>query len=117
VTFKATSDGNVRAFGRLTDELRAAIRANKPTILVELAAATDADFGAPVDPETDRRRARVLAMLAEHPSRLAFVVEPGAPPILGVAIPGVAYGEIELPTDYDPVLLLGLIERHSRTVR
>ena len=38
IVLEPTDEGNVRARGALTDALRAAIRANKPAILAELAA-------------------------------------------------------------------------------
>jgi hypothetical protein len=37
IEFEPADDGLLRAFGALTDELRAAIRAHKPAILAELA--------------------------------------------------------------------------------
>ena len=114
IQLEPTGDGNVRARGTLTDDLRAAIRANKRDLLAELAAANEAHLDAPSDADTERRRTRALALLSEHPGwQRAVILEAGPPSILGVAIRGVAYGEMELPSDYDPALLLALLEQHG----
>jgi hypothetical protein len=114
IQLEPTGDGNVRARGTLTDDLRAAIRANKRDLLAELAAANEAHLDAPSDVGTERRRTRALALLSEHPGwHRAVILEAGRPPILGMAIRGVAYGEMELPSDYDPALLLALLEQHG----
>src|SRR5439155_8713766 len=44
IVLEPTDEGNVRARGALTDALRAAIRANKPAILAELAANEPCDI-------------------------------------------------------------------------
>lgn len=83
------------------------------TVATEQRSATDA----PADPDTERRRARAVALLEANANwKRAMVVEARPPPVLGVAIRGVAYGEIELRADYDPALLLALIEQHGNTV-
>ena len=47
---------------------------------------------------TERRRAKALAMLAEKPAWRRFVlVEAGEPSAIGLAIRGIGYGELELP--------------------
>jgi len=114
VKLEPTGDGNLRARGPLTDELRAAIRAHKPAILAELAtAANDAQESQP-DPQTECSHAKALALLAEQPTwRLAVVAETGTDPIiLGVAIRGIGYGEIEIPADrYDGMVLVELMDK------
>jgi hypothetical protein len=64
------------------------------------------------DPNTERRRAKALAVLAENPGWRRFVlVEAGEPTIIGVAISGIGYGELELPARrYDAQTLLELID-------
>jgi hypothetical protein len=75
------------------------------------------DIDASADPATERRRAKALALLQANPGwQRAMILEAGRPPILAVAIRGVSYGEMELPADYDPALLLALIEQHGNTV-
>ena len=69
----------------------------------------------PIDPGTARRRAKVLAMLAADPKlQLAVVADTSADPVV-VAIARRSYvGEIEIPaTYYDPITLMGLLDRHS----
>jgi hypothetical protein len=64
------------------------------------------------------RRAKVEAMLAEQPStRFALAVEDDQtdPVICWLAIRGVATFEMQIPQhSYDGVLLLELVEKHSR---
>ena len=82
----------------------------KPELLAELAAANEAHLDAPSDADTERRRTRALALLSEHPGwQRAVILEAGPPSILGVAIRGVAYGEMDLPSDYDSAPLLMLL--------
>ena len=74
VRIEAAGDGKLRASGRLTDPLRAAIRAHKAGLLAELEAAntefSDTYSRALEDDENaSRRRSRALAILAEHPER------------------------------------------------
>jgi len=74
VRIEAVGDGKLRASGRLTDTLRAAIRAHKPAILAELEAANTEFSGTDAhalqdDENASRRRSRALAILAEHPER------------------------------------------------
>ncbi|HXX84637.1 MAG TPA: hypothetical protein VEN29_11710 [Casimicrobiaceae bacterium] len=119
VTLEPTGDGNLRARGKLTDELRAAIRTHKPAILAELStAANDApkDKSLP-DPETEHRRAKALALLQANPTwQRAVVAEAGDPVIIGIAIRGVAYGELEIPgAKYDPIALLALVDEYGRS--
>jgi hypothetical protein len=110
VRIELAGGGNVRASGALTHELRAAIRANKPAILAELAA-----NDAAIDPGTERRKARALRMLEEEPARrIAVVAEAGDPAHVTVAIRGVAVGELEIPAErYDGFALLALMEQHG----
>ena len=75
----------------------------------------------PFDPATLARRDRALAILAEQPERLLAVlaVAPngGNPGTIGIAIRGVAYGELEIPAErYDPFALLALMEQYGSTV-
>jgi len=67
------------------------------------------------DPGTERRRAKALAMLEANPSsRIAAVAEVCDPVIVGVAIRGVAYEEIEIPAaGYDPFAILAMLERYN----
>jgi hypothetical protein len=116
VRIEATGDGTLRAYGRLTDRLRSAIRAHKPAILAELAAANDElpereDCG----PDVMQRRRRALAILAEQPERqIAVVAEPGDPAHVTVAIRGVAVGDLEVPAErYDAFALLALMETYG----
>jgi hypothetical protein len=83
--------------------------------LAAQAANDPAAHKAPKDQGADRRRAKALALLEQHPDwRIAVVVETGSPAIVGVAIRGVAYGEIEIPAEqYDAFALLALMERHG----
>lgn len=75
VAIEAAGDGNVRARGPLTDELRATIREHKAAILAELAANEPA-----IDPDAEGRRNRALAILEDRPEqRIALVAEPGDP--------------------------------------
>ena len=62
-----------------------------------------------------RRRDRVLDMLAANPRlRLAVIAEVGDPAVVGVAIRGAVYGEMEIPTDrYDAFALLELMQRYG----
>ena len=118
VRIEAEGDGNTRACGLLTDELRAAIRANKPAILAELAA-NDPGVDAPVESDVDRRRAKALALLDDEPNRrIAVVAEaPRADEAVGhicTAIRCVSVGEIEIPAEkYDAFALLALMEQHG----
>ena len=66
-------------------------------------------------PETERRCAQALAMLAEHPTwRRVIVAEAGEPVIVGIAICGVGYGEVEIPVErYDAPTLLEIMDRYS----
>ncbi len=119
VRIEAVGDGKLRALGRLTDTLRAAIRAHKPAILAELEAANAEYCDAPAredcDERTVRRRSRALAILAEQPERqLAVVGEPSDPAHVVVAVRGVAVGELTIPADrYDAFVLLALMQTHG----
>jgi hypothetical protein len=66
------------------------------------------------DPDTERRRVKALAILNAEPSRkIAVIAEAGDPAILGVAVRGLAYGELEIPVErYDAFALLALMDRH-----
>ena len=110
VTIQAAGNGNVRARGPLTDELRTSIREHKAAILAELAANEPA-----IDPDVERRRARALAILAEQPDRqVAVVAEAGDPSHVVVAIRGVAVGELTIPADrYDAFALLTLMNNYG----
>ena len=70
------------------------------------------------NPETEHRNARALALLADNLNwQRAVILEAGPPSILGVAIRGVAYGEIELAPDYDATLLLMLLGQYGETTQ
>ncbi len=111
VEFEPEADGQLRARGRLTDELRAAIRANKPALLAELA---EKQAGGEAI-EVMERRSRALAILAEHPERhIAIIAQTGDPAIIGVAVRCVAYGELEIsPERHDAFALLELMGVHG----
>jgi hypothetical protein len=68
-----------------------------------------------IGPDAERRRAKALALLLAHPQLWRVVVtEVGDPTIVGVAIRGVAYGELEIRADrYDAIALLELMNRHA----
>lgn len=70
----------------------------------------------PTEADADRRRAKALAMLADNPTWRQFVVvEAGEPVVIGVAISGLGYGEIEIPAArYDVRALLALLELLDR---
>ena len=73
------------------------------------------------DPRAEARRQRVLAMLAENPTkRYAMLTQDDDDPegvCLTLAIRGRATCELRIPRDrYDPFLLRHLIERHSGTI-
>jgi hypothetical protein len=110
ITFEPTGDGNLRALGPLTDELRSIIRTNKPAILAELAANDSA-----LDARADCLQAKALAMLANNSElRIAVVAEAADAVLIGIAIRGVAYGELEVPAGrYDPFGLLTIIEQYG----
>jgi len=117
IRLRPLPDGRIWAepSSRLTDELRALIRAHRAELLQSLAAD-------PLpDPRAEARRQRVLAMLAENPeARYALVTDTGADPdavILTLAIRGRATCELAIPrAKYDGTLLVDLIERHGATV-
>jgi hypothetical protein len=64
-----------------------------------------------------RHYAKAVAMLAANPElRIAVVTERDDPGIVGVAIRGSVYGELEIDAEkYDPFALLALIEQHAHT--
>jgi uncharacterized membrane protein len=100
-----TADGDaliVQPRKLLTDELRAAIRANKPAILA-----------------SERRRAKALALLEENPNlRRAVICEAGDPAIIGIAVCTVGYCELEVPAEkYDPVALMALLDQYAGTTQ
>ncbi len=111
VTIEPAGDGKLRAIGNLTDATRALIRAHKPEILAELAAANDPT----ADPAVLRRRTRALALLAEHPEQhIAVVAEAGNPAHVAVAIRGAAVGELEVAAEkYDAFALMALMQTHG----
>lgn len=111
VTIEPAGDGKVRAIGNLTDATRALIRAHKPEILAELAAANDPT----ADVDVLRRRSKALAILAEHPARrIAVVAEAGDPVQVCVALRDGPVGEIEIAADkYDAFALLALMQTHG----
>ena len=111
VNIEPAGDGKLRATGNLTDATRALIRAHKPEILAELAAANDPT----ADPAVLRRRACALAMLDAQPDRhIAVVAEAGDPAHVAVAIRGAAVGEMTVPADrYDAFALLALMQQHG----
>ena len=69
------------------------------------------------NPDTERRRALVVAILAEHPDRRIAIVaepEPGNPAHVMVAIRNGWSGEITIAADrYDPFALLELLARYA----
>jgi hypothetical protein len=112
ITLTRLPDGRIWAqpSSRLTDDLRALIRAYKPELLASLA-----------DPAPEARRRRVLAMLEVNPgARYALITDDRADPaavIVALAIRGQATCELRIPRDrYDGTLLLDLIERHGGAV-
>ncbi|HXX82986.1 MAG TPA: hypothetical protein VEN29_03300, partial [Casimicrobiaceae bacterium] len=72
----------------------------------------------PPDPETERRCAKALALLQANPTwQRAVVAEAGDAAIIGIAIRGVAYGEVEIPAaNYDPVALLALLDQYGCSI-
>ena len=110
VQIEPAPGGNVRVRGPLNEQLRAAIRANKPAILAELAANDSTG-----DQDTLRRRAKALAMLDANPGReIAVIAERGNPAHIAIAIRGVAVGEMEIPAErYDGFALLALMQQHG----
>ena len=112
VQVEALPDGKLRATGNLSDAARALIRAHKPEILAELAAANDPADG---DPAVASRRARALALLDADPGRrIAVIAEAGDPAHVAIAIRGVAVGELTVPADrYDAFALLALMQQHG----
>lgn len=110
VCIEASFDGTLHASGKLTDAVRAAIRANKPALLEELAA-NEADG----DPDVASRRTRALAILGEHPEqRIAVIAEAGDPAHVTVAVRGVAVADMEIAADrYDAFALLALMQQYG----
>jgi hypothetical protein len=119
VQIEAAGAGKLRATGSLTDATRALIRAHKPELLAELAAA-DAEFcdtyaqaREDCDEDTMRRRARAVSILDADPGKqIAMVAEAGDSAHVAVAIRGVAVGELTIPAErYDAFALLALMEQ------
>ena len=100
----------MRARGPLTDESPAAIRANKPAILAELAA-----NDATTDPDAERRRVRALALLAAEAARqVAVIAEAGDPAHVTVAVRCIAVSDVEIAAErYDGFALLALMQQHG----
>ena len=73
------------------------------------------DTDAPTDPAAEGRRARALAMLEANPTgRYVAIAEAGDPAVVGIAISGLAYGELEIPRQsYDGLVLLAMLERYG----
>ena len=110
---------------RITDELRAVIRANKAELLTALGAGSSPESPAAVDsvrdPAAKGRRERVSAMLQEHPgARYAVLVDDDADPeaaIVTLAIRDLATCELRIPRGkWDGVLFLELLERYAGTL-
>ena len=104
----------------LRAQLRAQLRRNRELQKAQLQGAEScggatATEHARDDPNTEHRRAKALAMVAENPAWRRFVlVEAGEPTVIGVAIRGVGYGELELPAQrYDAQTLLKLIDMYG----
>jgi hypothetical protein len=70
------------------------------------------------DANTKRRRAKAVALLRANPEwQRAVLAEAGDPTVIGIAIRGVAYGEIEIPAaKYDPALLLALFDQYGGSI-
>jgi hypothetical protein len=68
-----------------------------------------------LDSGIERRYACARALLAEYPNwRIAVVTEAVDPVIVGIAIRGIVYGELEIAsTTYDPFALLKLIDKYG----
>lgn len=101
---------NLRATPRdaLTDELRDLIKRHKSQLIDALA--------------TERRRERVLAMLADNPMlRLAVVADPDSNPaavLVAVAIRDVGSCEVSIPrANWEPLAFLELVGRHGVIVQ
>jgi hypothetical protein len=115
--FQLTPNGNeilIEPASRLTDELRATIRANKSALLVVLST-------------LERRRARVVRQLQEHPDvrvgfdacNAPFAPETGEPVSVVLAIrtasTGIVSAELSVPRDrFDFVLFGQMIDETSR---
>jgi hypothetical protein len=114
IEIEPAGDGSVRVRGRLTDDLRTVIRANKPAILAELAA-NDSGIDVLIDSDVARRRAKALALLHAGPTRqIAIVAEAGDPAHVAIAIRGGVVGEIEISSArYDAFALLALMQQHG----
>jgi hypothetical protein len=71
------------------------------------------------DPDVERRRAKALAYLEANPnSRFGIAAEAGDPTIVGVAIRGTAYGELEIGAEkYDPFAFLALLDQYGGTTQ
>jgi len=67
------------------------------------------------DAASERRRAKTLAMLEAEPTgRYVVIAEAGDPAVVGIAISGLAYGELEIPRQsYDGLVLLAMLERYG----
>jgi hypothetical protein len=108
-------------------ELRAQLRAQlgrntpatpSPLPVAKSCASQPLDRGcsdASPDSATERRRNRALTLLADNPQgRFAVVTQLGDPVIVGIAIRGIGYGELEIAAgNYDGLALLALLERHA----
>jgi hypothetical protein len=105
VRLALSSSGHISAKGDplLIERWLPTIRGSKAAIIAEL--------------QRDRRRAKVLAMLREHPGiRYAIeVVDPNSDPVIvSIGIRNVAHFEMNIPQGYyDAFALLELIEKHT----
>ena len=111
VELMLTTQGTIRARGQQAAVERwvPVLREHKPDLLAFMRAASD--------PAADRRRNKVLAMLAADPNlRYALAVkDPNSDPVIcTVGIRHVAVGELEIPRAYyKPAALMELLDRHS----
>ena len=101
----------------LLDLARGALTDNAASDGEPKCAVTAADRGeVAADPATERRRAKALALLAEHLNwRRVVIAEAGDPVIVGIAGWGIGYGELEIPAGaYDVATLLALLDTYGR---
>lgn len=117
IHLKPLPDGRlwVEPRSRLTDELRSLLVEHKAELL---AALRDGDVEAANDAAVDSgvgARQRLLEMLRQHPKKnYAVIVDAESDPdatILALAIRGKATAEFRIPKQYDPFLLMDLIDK------
>ncbi len=119
VTLALSPTGSIKAVGHgeAVNRWLPVIREYKAELVNELRAANDGAYDARPAPESEARRQRALAMLAERPGlKYAVVVDdPDADPVvLALAIRDRGTCELRIPLDrYDGALLLDLLEQYG----